>query len=131
MDDRDSADGIGTRDMGCEIATATGRQGAAWLEREEREREEWIDPLLTALALKPGKVEVDIGAGIDWSSRCTAAAVSSSSTKGRERTPGPDRPWPAGARTTKTCRQTYAAETTNRVVACAKNLRRRTARALA
>ena len=34
-----SADGIGKRYMGREIAGVMGWQGAAWLEREERERQ--------------------------------------------------------------------------------------------
>jgi hypothetical protein len=41
-------------------------QGAAWLEREEREREERTDLLLRALDLKPGMVVADIGAGTGY-----------------------------------------------------------------
>jgi plasmid maintenance system antidote protein VapI len=47
-----SADGIGKRYMAREIAAVMGWQGAAWLEREEREREERTDLLLAALALR-------------------------------------------------------------------------------
>ena len=52
-----------------------GWQGAAWLEREEREREERTDLLLAALALQPGMVVADIGAGTGYLSRRMAAAV--------------------------------------------------------
>ena len=58
-----SADGIGKRYMGREISAVMGWQGAAWLEREERDREERTDLLLAALALQPGMVVADIGAG--------------------------------------------------------------------
>ena len=51
-----SADGIGKRCMGREIAAVMGCQGAAWLEREERGREERTDLLLAALALQPSMV---------------------------------------------------------------------------
>jgi len=70
-----SADGIGTRYMGREIAGVMGWQGAAWLEREEREREERIDLLMSALALAPGMVVADIGAGTGYLSRRMAGAV--------------------------------------------------------
>ncbi|MBC7941260.1 MAG: class I SAM-dependent methyltransferase [Chitinophagaceae bacterium] len=68
-------DGIGKRYMGREIAGVMGWQGAAWLEREEREREERTDLLLAALALKPGMVVADIGAGTGYLSRRMAGAV--------------------------------------------------------
>lgn len=41
-----SADGIGKRYMGREISAVMGWQGAAWLERTERDREERTDLLL-------------------------------------------------------------------------------------
>ena len=72
-----SADGIGKRYMGRDIASVMGWQGAAWLEREEREREERTDLLLAALALKPGMVVADIGAGTGYLSRRMATAVGS------------------------------------------------------
>jgi hypothetical protein len=40
--------------MDREISGVMGWQGAPWLERQEREREERTDLLLKALALKPG-----------------------------------------------------------------------------
>ena len=70
-----SADGIGKRYTRREIAAVMGWQGAAWLEREERDREERTDLLLTALALKPGMVVADIGAGTGYLSRRMAPAV--------------------------------------------------------
>jgi ubiquinone/menaquinone biosynthesis C-methylase UbiE len=69
------ADGTGKRYMGREISGVMGWQGAAWLEREEREREERTDLLMQALALKPGMVVADIGAGTGYLSRRMAAAV--------------------------------------------------------
>ena len=70
-----SADGIGKRYMGRDIAGVMGWQGAAWLEREEREREERTDLLVTALWLKPGMVVADIGAGTGYLARRMAPAV--------------------------------------------------------
>jgi 2-polyprenyl-3-methyl-5-hydroxy-6-metoxy-1,4-benzoquinol methylase len=55
--------GIGKFYMGREIAYVMGHSAASWLERPEREEEERTDLLLTALALKPGEVVADIGAG--------------------------------------------------------------------
>lgn len=69
------ADGVGKRYMGRDIAAVMGWQGAAWLEREEREREERTDLLVKALALKPGMVVADIGAGTGYLSRRMAPAV--------------------------------------------------------
>jgi precorrin-6B methylase 2 len=68
-------DGIGKRYMGRDIAGVMGWQGAAWLEREEREKEERTDLLLTALQLKPGMVVADIGAGTGYLSRRMAPLV--------------------------------------------------------
>jgi precorrin-6B methylase 2 len=70
-----SADGIGKRYMGREIAGVMGWQGAAWLEREEREREERTDLLVRALQLRPGMVVADIGAGTGYLARRMAPAV--------------------------------------------------------
>ena len=70
-----SPDGIGKRYMGREIAGVMGWQGAAWLEREEREKEERTDVLIKALDLKPGMVVADIGAGTGYLSRRMAKAV--------------------------------------------------------
>lgn len=75
-----SADGLGKRYMGREIAQVMGWQGAGWLEREEREKEERTDLLLHALELKPGMVVADIGAGTGFLSRRMARAVAPSGT---------------------------------------------------
>ncbi len=69
------SEGIGKRYRGRDIAAVMGWQGAGWLEREEREREERTDLLLTALQLKPGLVVADIGAGTGYLSRRMAPLV--------------------------------------------------------
>ena len=69
------ADGIGKRYMGRDIAGVMGWQGAAWLEREERERDERTDLLVTALQLQPGMVVADIGAGTGYLARRMAPAL--------------------------------------------------------
>src|SRR5438045_4160710 len=56
-------DGIGKFYMDREIAQVMGHEGAGWLERPEREKEEHPARLLKALKIKPGDVVADIGAG--------------------------------------------------------------------
>jgi precorrin-6B methylase 2 len=56
-------DGIGKFYLGREIAYVMGHQAAGWLERPEREKEERSSLLLKALALKPGQIVADVGAG--------------------------------------------------------------------
>ena len=70
-----TADGTGKVYMGREIAHVMGYQGAAWLERAEREKEERTDILLRALNLKKGMVVADIGAGTGYLSRRMADGV--------------------------------------------------------
>ena len=70
-----SPDGIGKFYMGREISHVMGWQGAAWLERGEREQEERTDLLLPELALTPGMVVADIGAGTGYFSRRVAQRV--------------------------------------------------------
>jgi SAM-dependent methyltransferase len=70
-----SADGIGKRYMGREIAQVMGWQAASWLEREEREREERTSVLIEELGLKGGMVVADVGAGSGYLSRRIAPLV--------------------------------------------------------
>lgn len=61
-----SSDGIGKRYLGREIAAVMGWEGAQWLERESRAREERPELLLRELALAPGMTVADIGAGTGY-----------------------------------------------------------------
>ena len=61
-----SPDGIGKRYMGREIAGVMGWEGAQWLERDSRAREERPELLLQELALAPGMAVADIGAGTGY-----------------------------------------------------------------
>jgi SAM-dependent methyltransferase len=72
---RASRDGTGKFYMGREIAQVMGHLGAGWLEREEREREERTDLLLSSLELQPGDVVADIGAGTGYFSLPMARQV--------------------------------------------------------
>ncbi len=56
-------DGTGKFYLGREIAQVMGHQGAGWLERPEREKEEQPARLIKALKIQPGTVLADIGAG--------------------------------------------------------------------
>lgn len=56
-------DGTGRFYLGREIAPVMGFQGARWLEREEREKEEAPSKLLKLLDLKEGMTVADVGAG--------------------------------------------------------------------
>ena len=75
---RPSRDGIGKLYFGREIAQVMGHQGAGWLERPEREEEERTDLLIEALALKPGEIVADIGAGSGYFSWRMARKVGAS-----------------------------------------------------
>ena len=70
-----SRDGIGKLYMGREIAHVMGHRGAGWLERPTREQEERTDLLLTGMALEPGDVVADIGAGTGYFSLPMARQV--------------------------------------------------------
>ncbi|NVO83898.1 class I SAM-dependent methyltransferase [Hymenobacter terrestris] len=58
--------GIGKYYMGRQIAHVMGHEGASWLDRSDRAREEDTDQLLRALKLKPSDVVADIGAGTGY-----------------------------------------------------------------
>lgn len=75
-----SADGIGKAYMGREIAGVMGWQGAAWLEREERQQEERGDLLLRELGLRQGMTVADIGAGTGYYARRMSPLVGSTGT---------------------------------------------------
>jgi precorrin-6B methylase 2 len=75
-----SADGIGKIYMGREIAGVMGWQGAGWLEREERGREERPDLLMPELNLKAGMTVADVGAGTGYYSRLMAKAIGPNGT---------------------------------------------------
>ena len=55
--------GTGKFYLGREIAQVMGFQGAGWLERPEREREENVAKMMHSLEVKPGDVVADFGAG--------------------------------------------------------------------
>lgn len=55
--------GTGKFYLGREIAHVMSYQGAGWLERPEREKEEHVSKLMPSLNVKPGEVVVDFGAG--------------------------------------------------------------------
>src|ERR1700755_1777784 len=64
-----SPDGIGKFYYNREIARVMGYEGAEWLERPAREREERPDLLIEALHLTPGMAVADIGAGSGYLSK--------------------------------------------------------------
>jgi len=61
-----SVDGIGKVYLGREIAQVMGYQGAGWLERSSRLREERPDVLIAALDLDKTMTVADIGAGTGY-----------------------------------------------------------------
>lgn len=69
--------GIGKFFLGREIAQVMGHQGAAWLERPEREEEERTDLAVKALGLKEGDVVADIGCGTGYYASRMARIVGS------------------------------------------------------
>jgi FkbM family methyltransferase len=59
-------DGINNLYMGRQIARVMGHEGADWLERPGRDREEGTDLLIKELKLRPTDVVADIGAGTGY-----------------------------------------------------------------
>jgi ubiquinone/menaquinone biosynthesis C-methylase UbiE len=70
-----SLDGIGKTYMGREIARVMGYEGAEWLERSSRQREEATDNLVPLLGLGPTDIVADIGAGTGYFSFRLSTAV--------------------------------------------------------
>ena len=70
-----SRDGIGKTYMGREISHVMGHQGAGWLERPGRQREERTDLLIERLPLQADSVVADIGAGTGYFSFAVAQRV--------------------------------------------------------
>ncbi len=68
-------DGLGKWYLGREIAHYMTHHGAPWLERLEREDEERPTKLLSALALQPGQMVADVGAGSGYLTWRLAQAV--------------------------------------------------------
>lgn len=71
----DDPNGTGKWFMGREIAKFMTYHGAEWLVRKEREDEEQPEKLLDALALGPGDIVADIGAGVGYFSLRMARRV--------------------------------------------------------
>ena len=67
--------GINKWYMGRQIAQVMSHFGIGWLEREEREQEENTTQLMKNLALKPGMVIADIGAGSGYHSSLLSKMV--------------------------------------------------------
>src|SRR5918993_2289331 len=72
---RATPDGTGKFYFGREIAQVMGHQGADWLERPEREREEGTNLLVDNMDLRPTDVVADIGAGTGYFSFRLAGKV--------------------------------------------------------
>jgi SAM-dependent methyltransferase len=70
-----SRDGIGKFYCHREIAHVMGFEGAAWLERPDRQSEERTDLLVTALPLAPGSNVADVGAGSGYLSKLIAPLI--------------------------------------------------------
>jgi SAM-dependent methyltransferase len=70
-----SRDGIGKFYYHREIAHIMGFEGAAWLERPERQAEERTDLLVNALHLAPGLNIADVGAGSGYLSKLIAPLI--------------------------------------------------------
>ena len=72
---RANAEGIGKFYMGRQISHVMGHQGATWLERPEREREENTSEMIRCLKLKSGDQVADIGVGTGYIARRMAEVI--------------------------------------------------------
>lgn len=72
---RPTPDGSGKYYMGREISLVMGHQGAGWLERPTREREERTDLFIERLPIESDDVVADIGAGTGYFSFPVGARV--------------------------------------------------------
>lgn len=70
-----SRDGTGKHYMGREISHVMGHQGASWLERPQRDREQKTSRLVRNLPLQPDDTVADIGAGTGYFSFRVAERV--------------------------------------------------------
>ena len=75
-----TADGIGRRYFGREIAQVMGHPAIYWLQRNTREAEERTDLLMTALQLRDGLDVADIGSGSGYFTIPLARAIGPSGT---------------------------------------------------
>jgi precorrin-6B methylase 2 len=77
---RANTEGIGKIYMDREISYVMGHQGAAWLERPDREAAERTDLLIENLPINPGDKVADIGAGTGYFSLPMARMVGETGT---------------------------------------------------
>ena len=77
---RSNVEGIGKFYMGRQISHVMGHQGATWLERPEREREENTSEMIKSLKLKAGDQVADIGVGTGYIARRLAKVIGAKGT---------------------------------------------------
>ena len=77
---RSNVEGIGKFYMGRQISHVMGHQGATWLERPEREREENTSEMIKSLKLNAGDQVADIGVGTGYIARRLAKVIGAEGT---------------------------------------------------
>ena len=82
--------GINKWYMGRQIAHVMSHFGIDWLERQEREMEENTSQLLKNLAVKPGMIIADIGAGSGYHSALLSKKVGNGKVYAVDVEPGND-----------------------------------------